>query len=113
MNALTKQLAEAIRLNLTGHFSVQEQTEALAAYDAAEDAPDTHSKTCASRSQLLTDPPQSAGGVKAAVEVTTEMVEAALLAWYGTPYPTNADSPVADRIDMHSALVAALKAVKP
>ena len=40
MNAITQQLADAVRLNLAGHFSVQKQTEALAAYDAAKDAPD-------------------------------------------------------------------------
>ena len=39
MDALTKQLADAIRLNLTGHYSVHKQTEALAAFDAAKDAP--------------------------------------------------------------------------
>lgn len=47
-----------------------------------------------------------------AIEVTSAMIDAALLAWYGTPYPTKCDNPVADRIDMHLAILVALQAVK-
>lgn len=46
------------------------------------------------------------------IEVTSAMIDAALLAWYGTPYPTKSDNPVKDRIDMHLAILAALQAVK-
>lgn len=41
------------------------------------------------------------------VEVSDEMVDRALITWYGTPYPTTADSPSRDRADMRAALVAA------
>ena len=40
------------------------------------------------------------------VEVTDEMVDRALIAWYGTPYPTTDDCPN-DRADMRAAFVAA------
>lgn len=46
------------------------------------------------------------------IEVTSAMIDAALLAWYGTPYPTKSDNPVKDRIDMCLAILAALQAVK-
>ena len=43
----------------------------------------------------------------APVVITDEMVDRALIAWYGVPYPTTADSPLRDRADMRAALVAA------
>ena len=76
---------------------------------------------CSMRPSISPDNEKHASGLELATDawnrraplvVTDEMVEMALLIWYGTPYPMTGDCPQKDRTSMRAALGAALRAVQ-